>query len=159
MAGLRAALDNLGLEDVVTYVQSGNVVFRAPKRSERTIAASIERRVADEFGVQSRVLIRTPLELAAIAAGNPFLAESADPAKLHVVFLSAVPAKARAAALDPDRAPPAEHRLVGRELYLHLPEGAGASKLSLDWVERTLGVDGTQRNWRTVLKLLELSGS
>ena len=159
MAGLKAALADLGFEDVVTYIQSGNVVFRARKGGERELAARIEQRVAEEFGVRSSVLIRTPAELAAVAAGNPFLPERDDPAKLHVVFLSGVPAQGRVAELDPGRSPPDEFRVLGREIYLHLPNGAGRSQLTLDYFERRLGVDATQRNWKTLLRLLELAGS
>jgi len=61
------------------------------------------------------------------------------------------------AALDPDRSPPDELAVLGREVYLRLPSGAGRTKLTLDWLERRLGTRGTARNWRTVTKLVELA--
>ena len=67
------------------------------------------------------------------------------------------PAAKDAARLDPDRSPPDAFELVGRALYLHLGNGAGRTKLTGDYLERTLGVRGTQRNWSTVVKLLELA--
>jgi uncharacterized protein (DUF1697 family) len=48
--------------------------------------------------------------------------------------------------------------LRGRELYLRLGNGAGRTKLTLDWIEKQLGVRGTGRNWNTVTKLVELTG-
>ena len=156
MAELRAALESLGLEDVVTYIQSGNVVFRG-RGGVRALAAAIEGGIEEAFGIDVVVLLRTPAELRKVTAGNPFLRAGADPAKLHVVFLSGKPAKEAAAGLDPDRSPPGEFELGGREVYLHLPTGFGRSKLTVDYFERTLGVAGTARNWRTVTKLLELA--
>jgi uncharacterized protein (DUF1697 family) len=152
MAELRSVLDALGLEDVTTYIQSGNVVFRTPEPS-RVVVGRIEEAIADAFGVRPAVLIRTTAELATVVGSAPF----ADTAKLHVVFLERKPAARDAVRLDPDRSPHDAFELVGRELYLHLPNGAGRTKLTIDYLERTLGVRGTQRNWNTVLKLLALT--
>jgi uncharacterized protein (DUF1697 family) len=159
MAGLKSSFSALGLEDVVTYIQSGNVVFRSPTRAARDLAAGIEQRVAKDFGVGVTVLLRTPSELEAIADGNPFLSGKADPSKLHVVFLSGRPAAGAVAKLDPERSPPDEFSVRGREIYLHLPNGAGRSKLTVDYFERRLGVRGTARNWKTLTKLVELTQS
>jgi uncharacterized protein (DUF1697 family) len=152
MAGLRSVLEELGLEDVTTYIQSGNVVFRshAPVRS---LPATMERAIADAFGVRPTVVLRTPAELGAVVDGNPF----PDTARVHVVFLERKPAAGAAGGLDPERSPGDAFALDGRELYLHLGNGAGRTKLTGDYLERTLGVRGTQRNWNTVVKLLELA--
>ena len=158
MPELRSALESLGLEDVVTYIQSGNVVFRSGSAGGRQkLPAAIEGAIAERFGIDVIVMLRTPAELAKVAAGNPFLHGGADPARLHVVFLSGKPAANAAAQLDPERSPPDEFRLEGREVYLHLPNGYGRSKLTVDYFERALGVAGTARNWRTVTKLVALT--
>jgi uncharacterized protein (DUF1697 family) len=157
MADLRALLSSLGLEDVVTYIQSGNVVFRSQSADEVQVATTLEREIAGAFDVGPAVLLRTPGELETIAAANPYLARKAERSKLHVVFLEREPATSAADRLDPERAPPDEFVLQGREIFLRLPNGAGRSKLTLDYFERVLGVRGTQRNWNTLLKLIELS--
>lgn len=157
MAELRALLSSLGFEDVETYIQSGNVVFRSPTSDEDAVVAKLEREIARAFDVTPAVLLRTPGELQTIAASNPFLTGKADLSKLHVVFLERAPAASATGELDPDRSPPDEFALQGRELYLHLPNGAGRSKLTLDYLERVLGVRATQRNWNTLVKLLALA--
>jgi uncharacterized protein (DUF1697 family) len=157
MAGLRSSLEALGFQDVVTYVQSGNAVFRSRHGGEHEVAAQIRRRIAADFGTDVAVLLRTPDELDAVSRGNPFLALETDPTRLHVVFLDRPPTADAVAALDPDRSPPDAFGLVGRELYLHLPNGSGRTKLTIDWFERRLGIVATARNWRTVTKLVELS--
>ena len=157
MAELRALFTSLGLADVQTYIQSGNVVFTAGGGEEEELAARIEAALAEAFGIDPAVLLRTPAELEQIARQNPYLSRDADLSKLHVVFLDRAPPASAAAELDPSRSPPDELTVAGRELYLRLPNGAGRSKLTLDYFERVLGVRGTQRNWNTVLKLLELA--
>lgn len=157
MAELRALFSSLGFEDVATYIQSGNVVFRSPSAGESAVVAKLEREIAGAFAVSPSVLLRTPAQLEAIAASNPYLSRKADLSKLHVVFLDRAPAARTAAKLDPERSPPDEFTLEGREIFLHLPHGAGRSKLNLDYFERVLGVRATQRNWNTLLKLIELS--
>jgi uncharacterized protein (DUF1697 family) len=157
MADLRTLLTSLGFEDVVTYIQSGNVVFRSPITDEDEVTAKLEQEIAGAFDVSPAVLVRTPDELETIAAANPYLARGAELSKLHVVYLDRVPATSAAGELDPERSPPDEFTLRGREIFLRLPNGAGRSKLTLDYFERVLGVRGTQRNWNTLLKLIELS--
>jgi len=156
MAELRSLLSGLGLEQVATYIQSGNVVFHTGSGAKQ-VAGRIERAIAEAFGVDVTVLIRTPAQLRTIAEHNPFLADERNPAKLHVVFLRDRPAAGASSRLDPERSPPDRFHLRGRELYLHLPSGAARSKLTNDYLERRLGVRATARNWKTVVKLIELT--
>jgi uncharacterized protein (DUF1697 family) len=157
MAGLRAALESLGFEEVVTYVQSGNVVFDAPSAKAAEVGARIEKRIAKDFGLDITVVLRTPAELRKVAAGNPFLKGGAETSKLHVVFLDRKPAAKAVSQLDPDRSPPDELSVRGREIYLHLPGGSARTKLTIDYFEKRLGVRATHRNWNTVTKLVELA--
>jgi uncharacterized protein (DUF1697 family) len=157
MPKLKSAFESLGFEDVVTYIQSGNVVFRSSSGGAKKIAARIEQGIEEVFGLSIIVVLRTPAELKSIAKSNPYLPRETDLTKLHVVFLKSRPAAKAIAQLDPERSPPDEFTVRGREIYLHLPNGFGRSKLTLDYFERRLGVDATARNWKTVLKLLELA--
>jgi uncharacterized protein (DUF1697 family) len=157
MADLRSALSALGLGDVVTYIQSGNVVFRAPAPDPASLAVAIESCVEETFGLLARAVLRTRDELLTVVAANPFLERGADPSTFHVLFLDRTPAPSAVAELDPGRSPPDEYEVRGREIYLHLPNGMGRTKLSGDYFERRLGVAATARNWKTVLKLVELA--
>jgi uncharacterized protein (DUF1697 family) len=157
MAKLREALAGRGLEDVSTVLQSGNVVFSSSK-SEAAVTKLVQETMAESFGIEGGVLVRSAAEMKAAAAKNPFLkrGEERDPKTLHVAFLVRPPAKAAVAKLDPDRSPPDAFDVRGREVYLSYPNGSGRTKLSLSYLERVLGVEGTARNWRTVLRLAEL---
>jgi uncharacterized protein (DUF1697 family) len=153
MPELKALFVDLGFADVATYIQSGNVVFRAPKADAR----AIEERITKVFGHEVTVVLRTRAELAAAVKGNPFVSPKANLKQLYVVYLDRKPAAGAEKQLDPDRSPGDRFKLHGQELYLDLGNGAGRTKLTLDYLERKLGVKGTARNWNTALKLVELS--
>ena len=157
MAELRAALEAAGLRDVSIVLQSGNVVFDA-SGGEAAAATEIRSAIAEAFGLDVGVTVRTAAEMRRIVGANPFLAdgEPRDAVTLHVAFLDAQPAAATTAILDPDRSPPDAFEVRGREVYLSYPGGSGRSRLTLGYLEQTLGVQGTARNWRTVERLASM---
>ena len=146
-----------GCEDIRTYIQSGNVVFRAAPVLADGLSARITTAIAASHGYQIPVVIRTAADLARVVRGNPFLADGADPTKLHVGFLAEAPDPAKVARLDPDRSPPDAFVVRGDEVYLHFPNGVARSKLTNNYLDRTLGTVSTIRNWRTVCKLHEMA--
>jgi uncharacterized protein (DUF1697 family) len=75
---------------------------------------------------------------------------------LHVAFLAATPGPSKIAALDPNRSPPDEFAVHGREIYLRLPNGVARTKLTNAHFDSKLGTTSTLRNWRTVVKLVDL---
>ncbi len=157
MAELAAMFTAAGCSDVQIYIQSGNVVYRARRALAARVPALIAAAIADRFGYRVPVVTRTAAELDEIARANPFLRAGADPATLHVVFLADRPSAARIASLDPDRSPPDELAARGREVYLRCPDGFGRSKLHNHYFESRLATTSTIRNWRTVLKLVDMT--
>jgi uncharacterized protein (DUF1697 family) len=153
MARLRAALGDRGYEDVKTYLQSGNVLL-GTTQSATTVGRSVAKVIHDEFGLTVGVVVRTGKEMAAVVSANPFL-PSQDVASLHAVFLPAAAPASALAKIDADRFAPEDFAAAGREVYLHLPDGMGRSKLAAALM-RALP-DGTARNWRTVTELHRLS--
>lgn len=158
MADLRGWVEEAGGEGVRTYVQSGNVLFDATPAAAARIAAAISAHIKERLDLSVPVVLLTAVEFHQIARTNPYLAEGAPENELHVMFLSEAPAPERVAKLDPDRSPPDRFTVAGRALYLHAPNGVARSKLTNAYVDRVLGVTSTARNWRTVGKLLALSG-
>jgi uncharacterized protein (DUF1697 family) len=146
-----------GCGDVETYIQSGNVVFKAPLALAKKVPAVVERAVLGRFGFRVPVVMRTADELRGVARKNPFIAAGADVETLAVAFLADAPPAARVAALDPNRSPRDEFAVRGRDVYLRLPDGAARSKLTNAYFDSTLGTVSTARNWRTVLALLDRS--
>ena len=150
--------EGLGADDVATHVQSGNVVFRVPERSAAKVESAIEKRIADDLGLDITVLVRTKAQLAKVVADSPF-ADGADVSKVHVTFLVGKPAADRVSGIDPSKFEPDEFAVVGREVHLHCPNGYGRSKLNNAFFEKKLAQRGTTRNWRTVTTLAEMTGA
>jgi uncharacterized protein (DUF1697 family) len=156
MPALRTLLEDAGYAGVATYIQSGNVVLRS-SLAEGTLTRAVEEQIAKEFSLAIRVVVRTHAELEQIAGTNPFLAGDGEATGMHVVFLDSAPKAAAIATLDPERSPGDEFHVSGKEIFLRYPNGSGRSRLTLDYLERRLGVTGTARNWNTLLNLVELT--
>jgi uncharacterized protein (DUF1697 family) len=158
MKDLVSLFTKAGCTDVKAYIQSGNLVFRAKPELAPRLPALIAKAIAGRFGIRVPVVVRAADELRLVTENNPFLRNRADVARLHVGFLADRPSAARVAALDPDRSPPDEFVVRGREVYLHTPNGIARSKLTNQYFDSKLATVCTVRNWKTVLKMRELSG-
>jgi uncharacterized protein (DUF1697 family) len=156
MKELVALLERLGLENVKTYIQSGNVVFRSAETDAARLAGRISAAIQEGHGFEPHVLVLELQELERVAASNPFPEAEAEPKTLHVNFLAAAPADPDLKALEGLKSESERFSLQGNVFYLHAPDGIGRSKLAAN-VERLLGVPATARNWRTVSKILELA--
>lgn len=157
MDALRALYESLQLRDARTYVQSGNVVFRAKERDLAQLAKRIQNGIERTFGFRPEVILRTAAEMRGVIARNPF-AKRSDivPGKLVVSFLAGDPGKEVREQVLKIKTGPEELRMEGRELYIYFPDGMGRSKLP-PVLERTLKMPGTARNWNSVTKLMEMS--
>jgi uncharacterized protein (DUF1697 family) len=155
MRELTAALEGIGLKDVRTYIQSGNVVFSSARSATR-LAGEIERCIEKKFGFHSRTFVLSVDELKRAAKGNPFPQADAAPQALHLFFLTEPAKAAQLDAMNEIKAKTEEFVLTSKVFYFYTPKGFGISKLAAK-AERLLGVDATARNWRTVAKLLELA--
>jgi uncharacterized protein (DUF1697 family) len=157
MKQLVAIFAGLGADGAQSYIQSGNVVYRASPALARRIPAAVSAAIASELGLAIPVVTRSLAELRAVAAGNPFLERGVAPTAAYVAFLADTPTAARVAALDPQRSPGDAFAVRGRDIYLHLPNGGGRSKLTAAFFDSKLATISTARNWRTVLTLLEMA--
>jgi uncharacterized protein (DUF1697 family) len=156
MKELAAIFTAAGCSNVKTYIQSGNVVFTAPQKVLKDLPARIGADIKARFGHQPPVIVRSREELEDAILNNPFLRAGKPEETLHLFFLADHPSPDRLARLEPDRSPPDLFTPRGRDIYLHLPNGAGNTKLTNAWIDSRLATVSTLRNWRTVLKLLEM---
>jgi len=157
MDQLRASFEALGFDQVKTYIQSGNVVFKTTKLSPAALSKRIEERILCDFGFPVSVISRSNDEMARTIERNPFLSERGiDQEKLHVMFLSETPAPAALKKLADLTAAPDECRSSDREIYFYLPNGVSQSVLMKSPVDRILAIVTTTRNWRTVNSLHQM---
>ncbi|MGC1784248.1 MAG: DUF1697 domain-containing protein [Acidobacteriaceae bacterium] len=145
-----------GCSDVRTFIQSGNVIFQATSSQVRGLSDRVSRQIEEHFGLRVPVVLRTKEELGGSIRRNPFLAAGAPEKTLHLYFLSNTPTGRDVATLDPDRSTPDAFQVLGREVYLRLPNGMARTKLTNAYFDSRLRTISTARNWNTVLQLYEL---
>jgi uncharacterized protein (DUF1697 family) len=160
MADLRAFVEKLGMEDVKTVVQSGNLVFKTATVSTAKVESLLAAAAAKQLGLETDFFVRSAKEWSAIVAANPFPAMAKeDPSHLVMMTLREAPDAAAVKELQAAIKGRETVRTNGREAYFTYPDGIGDSKLTIAVIERKLGTRGTARNWNTVLKLGALAGA
>jgi uncharacterized protein (DUF1697 family) len=156
MPELRTALTDAGFADVRTYVQSGNVVLGS-RAAPAEVGAEAERLIAERFGFDVDVIVRTADELSEVVQRNPLADVASDPKRYQVSFLEAEPDPAALERIAAAAAEPERLVAIGRELYAWHPDGIGRSKLAVKLAGSGLGVRATARNWATVTTLLQMA--
>ena len=165
MPELKRLYETLNLGNVVTYIQSGNVIFDWVEQDPTPLARSIEAELARSFGVTVRVILRDKDRYQEIIDSNPFSNQrNEEPEKLHVTFLSESPSEFALSNLSVSADPKGyeagradEFLVYDREIYLFCPNGYGRTKYSNNYFERKLRVSATTRNWKTVCALYEIA--
>jgi uncharacterized protein (DUF1697 family) len=156
MPKLRDVLADAGFENVKTYVQSGNVVLSS-EGSAQEVARTCERLVADEFGLEIPVVVRTRAQLAKVVQRNPLGKVATDPKRYQVSFLTGKLSAEVVRKLEEVAAPSERFVVAGKEVYAWHPAGVARSKLWAMLAGQGLGVTATARNWTTVTSLLGLA--
>jgi uncharacterized protein (DUF1697 family) len=156
MADLASLFRKAGCQEVSTFIQSGNVLFKAAAGLADRISALIPKAMLKHSGFEVPVIVRSAAQMAKAASKHPFLDEGAEHRFLHVGFLASRPGAARLASLDPSRSPGDRFKVSGMEVYLRYGNHGGTSKLTSQYFDATLGTVITMRNWNSVLKLAEL---
>lgn len=158
MADLRGLVEGLGYGDVRTLLNSGNIVFSASAAAGRKAAAAIEKAVAEELGVSSRVTVLTAGELSKIVEQNPLLETAGNHSRLLVAVLADPADRGKLAPLVKQDWAPGVLALGKRVAYLWCPEGMLENRLAIA-IGRALGDRVTMRNWATISKLHALTAT
>ncbi len=159
MADLKVLYEKLGYKEVVTFIQSGNVIFKSDKKaSDLAHAEAIEKTINKKYGFDVPVITRSIEEWGKTLKGNPFLKQKdVDLERLYVTFLSEKPEPTLVKSIRTLDYSPEEFAVVGKEVYLYCPVGYGNSKLSNGFFESKLKVIATTRNWKSINKLYALA--
>lgn len=167
MTELKAAFESLGFDNVVSYINSGNIAFdvptlQKPARSkgargvETALVSMIEAAMEKDFGKPIPAFVRKQKDILRVLKNNPFDGQYESHKEMHVLFLhDNMPDDKRdqliAAAPEGER-----FEVRGREIYCHLKLGVAGSLLGKGFIERKLKTPFTARNWRTVERLVWL---
>ncbi len=161
MAELKRALEEIGLIEVKTYIQSGNVLFKS-NEEEETLCKIIENKIEVAFGFPVPVVLRTAVELDQIILNCPFSKEelsaaesSSETESLYVSMMTHTALQERIERLNMYKSESDDYRIVGRDVYLLFGNSIRNSKLANNL--NKLEVPATVRNWNTINKLVTLA--
>ena len=159
MTELSDMFSNLGFKNNKTYIQSGNVIFKAAgKTSQQETERQIETEIKRRFGHTVPVMIRSVADLRLISEKNQYLREQDfDPAKMAVIFLKESITETQSEKMININYPPDKYQLSGMEILTFCPNGFGKTRLYTNFFESKMGVTGTARNWKTVMSLLTIA--
>ena len=156
MKELVTVLEELGLQQVKTYIQSGNVIFQSDRTDKAELSAEISSAISRSHGFAPAILLFEIDQLQAAMRANPFPEGENAPKSLHLFFMDPAPQDPDLDALQALKAESERFVLIDKVLYLHAPEGIGRSKLA-EKFGRGWRVNITARNWRTVCKIMEMA--
>lgn len=158
MVDLQQLFKNEGFENVITYIQSGNVIFSSDEIYISKIEQTIINRIEKQFSYTINVLVLKKNELEKVYNSNPFVEiDNLDFKKVAVAFLDTIPTKEGIAKVEALAATEEKVRCIEKAMYLYCPNGFGKTKLTNNTIETKLKVSATSRNWNTITKLVELS--
>lgn len=161
MADLKELYQSLGFENIITYIQSGNVIFESKKKNGQTIfTKKIKEAISEKYGFDVPVIIRSVEEIKNIFETNPFLKkENVQVENLCVTFLSEIPSDENLEKINSYDYSPDLFQIIEDNVFIFIEGKYHQSKLTNNFFEKKLKVSATTRNWKTVNKLLELSSS
>lgn len=155
MLELKKMYEELHFENIITYIQSGNVIFN--NKNAKDLSKKIEQKIFEKFNFHVPVIIRTPDEMQKIIEENPFLKQkNIDLSKLHVVYLADNPKQDIIDKLKKNNYEPDKFYTSGKEVYVYCPNGYGRTKLTNNFFENKLEITATTRNWNTTNELLKI---
>ena len=159
MADLRELLLEKGFKNVNTYIQSGNVIFdsigSSPIQIETIIGKTINKAIFDHFGFDVAIIVRTPQELKRIFEACPFSEQKKKAS--YFMLLHKAPDDKMVKSASEKNYEGEEYKIKGDCIYYYNEKGFGRAKFNVNFFERKLKTFATARNYKTMVKLLELS--
>lgn len=160
MQDLRDMFENMGFENVQTYIQSGNVLFDSGESDPKVLSQSIEKKIESKFGHDVPVMIRTPNDLKKLINENPFDGENEDPFKLYITFFLEEPSSDKQKELKNLSSDIEKFDFIDGDLFSLIDKKTDQKvNFSNGYVEKIIGIPGTGRNWRTVNKMVEMASN
>jgi uncharacterized protein (DUF1697 family) len=156
MKDLVSLLENIGSQNVKTYIQSGNAVFQNREENASLLSNKIRAAIKKSHGFEPQVLLLEPEDIDRAVESSPFPEAESEPKTLHVHFLASMPKNPDLGALESIKSDRERFVLKDGVLYLHAPDGIGRSKLAAN-AEKLLGVAITGRNWRTLCRVMAMA--
>ena len=156
MADLKSLCEKLGWKNVNTYIQSGNLIFDSNKQNVE-LENVLEKVIKEQFEFDVPVIVRSSKEFQTAIDKNQFYSKDADINQLHLTFLKEKPTDENVEKTLIYNYEPDKFKIVDKDVFIFCSGKYHQSKLTNNFFEKKLNVGATTRNWKTVLKLQELS--
>lgn len=156
MDDLKGICQKLGWANVVTYIQSGNLIFGSNLQNSE-LEKTLENAISYNYGFDVPVIVRNAIELQSSIDKNSFFAKDSDITKLHLTFLKEKPTDENVEKIKTYNYDPDKFEIDEKDVFIYCAGKYHQSKLTNNFFEKKLEVGATTRNWKTVLKLQELS--
>ncbi len=156
MKDFKALLLKNGFENAMTYIQSGNIVFKSEEKNTKKLQEKMHQLIQDYYVFEVPVLILTEKDIGNIISNNPYTKDKKDITKLHVTLLDTTPEESLLASCRDEKFQSDEFVMDSTTIYLYCPDGYGMTKFSTMFFEKKLGVTATTRSWKTIDSLQKL---
>ncbi|MCG8485189.1 MAG: DUF1697 domain-containing protein [Clostridia bacterium] len=156
MDDLKTVLSSIGLKNIITYIQSGNIIFDCPKSNIQVLEEKMKKEIFKSFGFEVPVIIRTHEEYIALTDRNPFFNAESDTSKLVITFLQQKPNAEDIRITEKLDFPPDKFQIKGKEVFIYCESKYHLTKISNSFFEKKLNTHATSRNWKTLNKILQM---
>ncbi len=155
MSDLQVMLCDLSLDDVETYIQSGNVFFRSDENNNQLLARKIQQGIKAAFSLDVPTLVYPQQHMINLLNDLPFVGIDVanQGSQVLISLLSAVPSEQQKQHIKQWVKEPEALIFKDATVYLHCPNGYGKTKLTNVFLEKQLAVTATTRNLKTLIKL------
>ena len=156
MADLRKLLSEIpSIEEVKTYIQSGNIAFKASEENSDILENVIQEKIANHYEFQVNTIVLSKEKLSGIIAENPYAQQ--DIKRLHCCFFKKEPIFENREKLENYDASPDAFEVEKNCMYICCEtDRYSKSNINNSIAEKILKINCTTRNWKTCIKLLEM---
>ena len=159
MVELKEAMEDVGFQDVQTYIQSGNIVFAHDPVPTETVEKMVKQKINEVWGYEVPVVVVTREEMATVISNDPHADDpERDAKRTYFTFLTEVPSVVESNKLQELDYAPEKIAMIGKVVYFNSPISYGKARMNNNFIEKFLKVSATTRNWNTVNKLFEMAG-
>lgn len=155
MADLRELFLKSGFQNVRTYIQSGNVIFKSTELNISKIESLITESILNHFGFNVPSIVKTKEQLQVIFNNCPF--SQKQKAQSYFTLLSDIPNKELVIKLNEKVYPNETFYIVNNCIYFYSSVGYAKAKYSNNFFEKYLNLNATARNYKTIVKLLAMT--
>lgn len=155
MADLKLLFEKLNFKNAQTYIQSGNIIFKSSEENTEVVESKIKDQILSQYGFEVSVLVKTHSEIKSILNKCPFI--EYKKVKSYFIILHAIPDKELIESTIEIKYPDEEFHIIDSCVYTYYSNGYGKAKCGTNFFEKKLKVSATARNYKTIMKLIELS--